>query len=72
MAAIGTSTLRCPVCAEDLDVPVATIPYERQSGAVTYLSFDLTQVRDHVAEHDLGSAAATDLPLPGAARGAHP
>ncbi|MFJ4925295.1 hypothetical protein [Streptomyces sp. NPDC088736] len=64
MAAIGTSRLRCPVCNEDLDVPIAAIPYERQAGATIYLSFDLTQVRDHVARHDLGSAAATDLPLP--------
>ncbi|MFD1309029.1 hypothetical protein [Streptomyces kaempferi] len=64
MASVGTSTLRCPICATDLDVPVSVIPYERQSGAAMYLSFDLAQVRDHVAEHDLGSAVATDLPLP--------
>jgi hypothetical protein len=37
-----------------------------------YLSFDLAVVRDHVAEHDLGSADATDLPLSNAARGEHP
>lgn len=66
MAAFGISTLRCPICAADLDVPVSTIPYERRSGTTTtmYLSFDLAQVRDHIAEHDLGSAVATDLPLP--------
>ncbi|GHD70214.1 hypothetical protein GCM10010317_077050 [Streptomyces mirabilis] len=64
MAAVGTSTLSCPACGIDLDVPVSAIPYERRSGATMYLSFDLTQVRDHVAEHDLGSAVATDLPLP--------
>jgi hypothetical protein len=64
MAAVGTSTLRCPICAIDLDVPVSAIPYERRSGPTMYLSFDLAQVRDHIAEHDLGSAAATDLPLP--------
>ncbi|MFD9276907.1 hypothetical protein ACFWD7_06390 [Streptomyces mirabilis] len=64
MAAIGIGTLRCPVCAIDLDVPVTTLPYERRSGPTMYLSFDLAQVRDHIAEHDLGSAVATDLPLP--------
>ncbi|MFI5992483.1 hypothetical protein ACIBAC_11600 [Streptomyces sp. NPDC051362] len=72
MAAFGTSTITCPVCTADLEIPVSAIPYASQSGPTMYLSFDLTVVRDHVVEHGLGSAVATDLPLPSAARGAHP
>lgn len=64
MTAVGISSLRCPICSADLEVPVSTIPYERQSGPTMYLSFDLAQVRDHIAEHDLGSAIATELPFP--------
>jgi hypothetical protein len=64
MATVGTSTLRCPVCGTDLDVAISASPFERRSGTTMYLSFDLAQVRDHVAEHDLGSAVAVDLPLP--------
>ncbi|MGW2048566.1 hypothetical protein ACWCPF_25795 [Streptomyces sp. NPDC001858] len=63
MAVVGSSTLRCPICSIELEVPVSALPYEGRSAPAMYLSFDLAEVRDHVAEHDMGSPVGVDMPL---------
>ncbi|WP_329215233.1 hypothetical protein OG352_06370 [Streptomyces sp. NBC_01485] len=63
MAAVGNSTLRCPICGIEIDVPVSAQPFSGQRAPTMYLSFDLAQVRDHIAEHDMGSPVGVDMPL---------